>query len=158
MLGRTAGGIVDDDDRTRSRRGEHELPGHDERFLVRERESLPCSQCRERRFEACRADHCIDHNVGIRMCRCFDECFAAGAETRVRRRIRIIYEYSELRRECRDLFTQCDGITMRRERYDVKPITVSLEHTQRAVTDGSGRAEDRDADRHVAPGQPIRST
>jgi hypothetical protein len=50
----------------------------------------------------------------------------------------LIHQTDERRRKPRDLFLQERGVRERRQCRDMKPMALSIEHTKRRRSDGSG--------------------
>ena len=117
-------------------------------LLVRERHALPRLQRGERRVQAGRADHGIEHDVHVVARRGLDEqrpapCHQAGGPsvpvlTRARRN-----SASEAAR----LRVEQPGIRERGQRRDMEALALPRDHAERGRADRAGGAQHRDATR-----------
>src|SRR5215207_7339492 len=134
--------------------GRREIARHDEGFLVRERYPLPRLERGERRVQPCGADHGVDYDVNVAPRGGFDEAFVAGAPGATFARA-IVHASDEARRKALGLLAEQLTVRECRQRGDVKPVPLTVQHPERGRADRARRSEQRDATRHRTTGASI---
>ena len=144
---------VDRDDLTSAvaRGAHHQLAGHDERLLVRERDPLPRRERRQRRRQPRRPDDPVHHDVHVRAGGGFDQTIDAGPHSASGIPHPAIHDPDIRRPPLGRLPFEQSDVRVPRQGGNAKPVLLPCQYLEGRAPDRAGRTEDRDPDAHATP-------